>query len=247
MTSAKKRDDGVLRGAATHALPRLLPRSPRQAFAPTLAAVHTAVDAVAASPAAAGYQEGLELGRAAGLQQGLEAAQQRVDDAVKAARQEFEDMAGQRLERFKADASARLAQLEKLLTTFETASTRRVAELETDAIALAYGAVCKVVGAQVAHPATIAGVVQQAMAQLRGSAILAVRMNERDLRALLGDEQGLRLKAAAPQVEWIADAAVGAGGCLVDTTAGSLDARLETQLAALQGLWRTSASEGHAA
>jgi len=161
-----------------------------------------------------------------------------VDEAVKAARLEVEDAARQRLEQFKAEAGTRLAQLEQLLAAFESASARRVAELESDAIALAYGAVCKVLGAQAGHPAAIAGLVQQAMAQLRGSAIVAVRMNERDLRVLLNDEQGRRLRAAAPQVEWIADAAVAAGGCLVDTTAGSLDARLETQLAALQALWR---------
>ena len=28
-----------------------------------------------------------------------------------------------------------------------------------------------------------------------------------------------------------------AGGCLIDTTAGGLDARLDTQLAALRKLW----------
>jgi flagellar assembly protein FliH len=238
VTIDKKRDGGVLRGVATHANPRHLPRSPRQGFVPASPVVHAAVDAAPPTPAQAGYREGLELGRAAGLQQGLEGAQQRVDEAVKAARVEFEEAAKQRLEQFKAEAGARLAQLEQLLAAFESASARRVAELESDAIALAYGAVCKVLGTQAASPAAIAGLVQQAMAQLRGSAIVAVRMNERDLRALLNDDQGRRLRAAAPQVEWIADAAVAAGGCLVDTTAGSLDARLETQLAALQALWR---------
>ena len=246
MTAPKKRDVELLRGVSTHASPRHLPRSPRQGYVPALPAVHGAVDAIAAAPAEAGYREGVELGRAAGFQQGLEGARQRVDEAVNAARMEFEETARQRLEQFKTEAGARLAQLEQLLSAFQSASARRIAELESDTIALAYGAVCKMLGTQAGNPAAIAGLVQQALAQLRGSAIVAVRMNERDLRALLNDDQGRRLQAAAPQVEWTADTAVAAGGCLVDTTAGSLDARLETQLAALQALWRSGGTEASA-
>ena len=239
--TARKKPDGVLRGAATHAQPRSLPRSPRQ----------RAEGAVASSQGVAGvelmaqrspghddgYQQGLEEGRAAGLQEGLHGAQQRVDEAVRKARQDFEGLANQRLEEFKSEAIARLAQLERVLASFETASARRVAELEDDAIALAYGAVCKLMGEQAGGAAAIADVVRQGMAQLRGSTLLAVRMNESDLRTLLGDEQGRRLQAAAPQVKWTADPAVAAGGCLIDTTAGSLDARLDTQLASLRALW----------
>jgi len=238
MNAAKKQPEGVLRGVATQAQPRHLPRAPRHGAAVTT----TMPSGVVPTPARAGefdagYTQGLELGRAAGLQEGLQGAQERIDDAMRTARQEFEQVANQRLQEFKAEAGARLVQLERLLAGFDAAATRRVADLESDAVALAYGAVCKLLGEQAGHAQAIAGIVQQAMAQLRGSTLLAVRMNERDLRALMNDEQGRRLQAAAPQVKWIADAAVATGGCLVDTTAGSLDARLDTQLAALRGLW----------
>lgn len=242
MSAAKKRNDGVLRGAATHALPRPLPRPPRHGAGNAIVSREPTVDAVAisrTSGADAGYQQGLEEGRAAGLREGLQGAQQRVDDAMRAGRQEFEQIANQRLQEFKTEATARLAQLDRLLANFEAASARRVAELEGDAIALAYGAVCKLLGEQASDVPTIAAIVQQAIAQLRGSALLAVRMNDADLRALLGDEQGRRLQASAPQVRWLADVAVTTGGCLIDTTAGSLDARLETQLSALRTLWAT--------
>ncbi len=232
MNTAKKRGDGVLRGAATYAQPRHLPRSPRHAGGGAAAVARPAA-------ADADYRLGLEQGREAGLREGLQDAQQRVDDAVRTARQEFEQVASQRLQEFKTEAGARLAQLERMLAGFEASTARRVAELESDAIALAYGAVCKLLGDQAADVATIAAIVQQGMAQLRGSTLLAVRMNEGDLRALLGDEHGRRLQAAAPQVKWLADAAVTTGGCLIDTTAGSLDARLETQLSALRALWLT--------
>ena len=244
--TARKKPDGVLRGAATHAQPRSLPRSPRQRAEGTAASAQGTAGAELTVPCGPGhgdgYQQGLEEGRAVGLQ----GAQQRVDEAVRKARQDFEGVANQRLEEFKSEASARLAHLERVLASFETATARRVAELEDDAIALAYGAVCKLLGEQAGGAAAIGGIVRQAMAQLRGSTLLAVRMNESDLRTLLGDEQGRRLQAAAPQVKWTADPAVAAGGCLIDTTAGSLDARLEMQLASLRALW-AAAGTGSAA
>lgn len=240
MTVTKKRGDGVLRGAAMHAQPRHLPRAPRHASdASAIGVRKPAATALAPSGADVGFEQGLEEGRSAGMREGLQGAQQRVDEAMRAARKEFEQLAGQRLQEFKAEATARLAQLERVVAGFEVASTRRVEELEADAIALAYGAVCKLLGEQAGDAATIAAIVRQGMAQLRGSSLLTVRMNDSDLRALLGDEQGRRLQASAPQVKWIADAAVTAGGCLIDTTAGSLDARLETQLSALRVLWAT--------
>jgi len=237
VTAGKKRSDGVLRGASTHAQPRHLPRSPRSTSAGPAAVREPADSSALTAPADAGFQQGLEEGRAAGLREGLQGAQQRIDDAMRAARQEFEQLANQRLQEFKSEAGARLAQLERLLTGFDAATARRLSELEADAIALAYGAVCKLLGDQAGDAAAIAAIVQQGMAQLRGSTLLAVRMNDNDLRVLLGDEQGRRLQAAAPQLQWIADATVTAGGCLIDTTAGGLDARLDTQLAALRKLW----------
>ena len=247
MTSTDKPRHGVLRGAATHVQPRTLPRPQRQAGEGASASARETRPASQALARVDGatnsYAQGLEAGRAAGMQQGLEGAQKRVDDATRAARQEVEQVAGQRLQEFKSEANARLAQLERLLANFESAAHQRVGELESDAIALAYGALCKVLGDHARDPATIAAIVRQGMAQLSGSALLAVRMNEVDLRLVLGDEQGRRLQATAPRVKWVADSSVGAGGCLFDTAAGSLDARLETQLAALRVLWASAAAQ----
>ena len=240
MTSPDKRRHGVLRGAMTHVQPRMLHRPQREgAGAP---GAQAASDVIARGPdAAQAYAQALEAGRAEGVQQGLEGAQKRMDEAMRAARQDFEQTAGERLQEFRTEATARLAQLERLLANFESAAQMRVAQLESDAIALAYGALCKVLGDHAREPAMIAAIVRQGMAQLSGSALLAVRMNESDLRMLLGDEQGRRLQAAAPQVRWVADASVVAGGCLFDTQAGSLDARLDTQLATLRTLWASAA------
>lgn len=239
MTSTDKRLHGVLRGAATHTEPRMLPRPLRQAIEGVREASNAGQASAQAADAQA-YAQGLEAGRAAGMQQGLEGAQKRIEDATRAARQEFEQVAGQRLQEFKNEANARLAQLERLLVNFEATAKQRIQAIEADAIALAYGAVCKILGDQGRDPATIAAIVRQGMAQLSGSALLSVRMNDADLQVLLADEHGRRLRAAAPQVKWVADSSVATGGCLFDTAAGSLDARLETQLATLRLLWASS-------
>ncbi|MEP6501873.1 MAG: FliH/SctL family protein [Betaproteobacteria bacterium] len=247
MTAGDKRRHGVLRDTSTHAQPRHLARPTKHSGAsPTPASRQPSAGTLQerATPQDAGYAAGLETGRAAGLQQGLEAAQQRIDDAMRTARHEFEQMAGQRLQEFKAEANARLAQLERVLDGVDQAVAKRLVELESDAVALAYAAVCQLLGEQAGDVTTIARIVTQGMSQLRGSVLLTVRMNEADLRALLADDQGRRLQAAAPQVKWLADAAVTSGGCLFDTTAGSLDARLETQLVALRAIWAAPAGSG---
>ena len=241
----------VLRGAMTHVQPRRLAH-PMRARADVNAASDRAVTVKDATlhrdPTSddAGYAKGREEGHAAGLEQGLSDAKQRVERAMLAARQEFEQLATRRLQDFGAEATARLSQLERLLAGLEPAVTKRLLELETDAVALAYAAVCRILGEQAVQPQGIARVVRQGIEQLRGSELLEIRMNERDLHALSSEEQGRRLQASVPQVKWVADAGVEAGGCIVETTAGRLDARLDTQLDALRSLWTQPRDEGMA-
>lgn len=224
----------VLRGATTHAQPKRLAR-------PRRAAAEVGVAEMAVATIDAGYQAGLAAGHEAGIRQGLVDAQPRVAEAVAAARAEFERTANQRLREFEAEIGTRLGRIDRLLAGLDAALAKRLDELERDAVELAYAAVCKVVGEQAGQGEAVARFVRHGIEALRGAPLLSVRLHEADLRALQAHPQGREVMAGAPQLRWLADAAVPAGGCLFETPSGTLDARLDTQLAALRAAWDAAA------
>jgi len=231
---------GVLRGAATHAQPKRLAR-PRRGGTDLVASEPPV------APVDAGYEEGFAAGREAGLQQGLLDAQPKIAEMQAAARAEFEQAAQRRMREFEGEIESRLGRIDRLLAGLDAALAKRLGELEIDAIELAYAAVCKLVGEQAGQGEAVARMVQHGLQTLGGAPLVAVRMNEVDLRALQRLPQGREMLARAPQVRWLADAAVAAGGCLFDTLSGTLDARLDTQLAALRATWIAAASEARVA
>lgn len=94
---------------------------------------------------------------------------------------------------------------------------------EDTLVEIAHGAVCRILGEQGATRATVERLVREALAGSREQ--LTVRLHPDDV-ALLGPAQDKH--AEAPRL--VADATIKLGGCIVDSTRGSLDARFETQL-----------------
>jgi flagellar biosynthesis/type III secretory pathway protein FliH len=85
-------------------------------------------------------------------------------------------------------------------------------------------------------PAALANIAVEALAAARArSGLVLLRVHPDDLTAINAARPALAARiAAAVELRAIADPAVGRGGCVVETPAGRLDARLETQLAALE-------------
>ncbi len=75
-------------------------------------------------------------------------------------------------------------------------------------------------------------VTRNALRRVVEGGTLRIRVNAEDLPTVRGNrEELLTLVDNIRHVEIIEDRRVGAGGCIVETDAGSIDARLETQLA----------------
>ena len=75
-------------------------------------------------------------------------------------------------------------------------------------------------------------VVRNALRRVVEGGTLRIRVNAEDLQTVRSNrEELLTLVDNIRHVEIIEDRRVGAGGCIVETDAGSIDARLETQLA----------------
>ncbi len=97
----------------------------------------------------------------------------------------------------------------------------------------------KIVGRAVeVEPDALTAIAAQALAASRARAgLIKLRVNPDDRAALERDEARRALLArfeGGVELELVDDAAVTRGGCVVETAAVRLDARLETQLAALE-------------
>ncbi len=151
-------------------------------------------------------EEGLRAGREEGLRQ----AQTQVAEQLTAQQARFQEV---------ADALVQALARERQAT-------------EDAALELAMAALARVLG-EAPDAARVAAVVRQASAQLRDPSQLRIRLAPADLALL--KEAGIDPTALAPQaadVQWVADPAV-QGGCVLQTAAGNLDARLHKQVSAL--------------
>ncbi|MEW5701276.1 MAG: FliH/SctL family protein [Candidatus Zixiibacteriota bacterium] len=68
---------------------------------------------------------------------------------------------------------------------------------------------------------------------------VAVRCHPKDLALIRGEESSASVNLPGSiQVRWLPDEEIGPGGCVLETTLGVIDARVEQQLAILRGaLW----------
>lgn len=174
----------------------------------------------------------------------LDAGNQARDILAAARHQAEAELAGARAEadalRRDAHDSAR-AEVEAEFTETLVAARADAARVHTAAAAaargLAVGMAEKILGRALAlDPEAIAGIAGQALAEARTRAgVVTLRINPDDRAAIEASRPALlRRLATAVELRVVDDATIARGGCVVDTPAGRLDARLATQLAALE-------------
>lgn len=192
------------------------------------AAQRAAHDAAARAGHASGLELGLAEGRARGLVEGREAGREEVEAASRAAA---------------AAVAERLAVLDRLIAGWPAALTQRLEAAEDDMVALSHAALCRLLGERLVTREGVAEYVREAIRRSGGGSLgaggtgrLAVHVHPRDLGALREDGPlAAWLDQHAPGgVLWVGDDRVALGGCLLRSPEGLVDARLETQLEALQ-------------
>ncbi|HEY9899743.1 MAG TPA: FliH/SctL family protein [Pantanalinema sp.] len=179
----------------------LLAEAERRAQALLAAAEAEANDLIERVTRAA-YEDGLAQGRDDGFQEGLAAWQQGIE-AVRAA-----------AEAFNAEREARLG------------------ELEPDLMRLGLIVASKVLLKEPRDAALVKGLVDAAVAKVAGEAVVRVRLNPQDAGHLGPPPPspfGASKPQPAPKFEVVADPLVGAGGCVVETKTGRVDATFATQ------------------
>jgi type III secretion protein L len=141
-----------------------------------------------------------------------------------------------RREGFETGRADGVAEAAVALAAAHTEAARLVAAAGPTAIALAAKMAEKIVGRAVAlAPETMAEIAGEALAACRpGACTVRVRIHPDDLPAVEARRAALEARAPAAALELVADQGVGRHGCVIETAQGRVDARLETQLAALE-------------
>ncbi len=136
-----------------------------------------------------------------------------------------------------AEGAARAAvEAAVILGEARAEAARALAAATPTAIALAAKMAEKIVGRAVAlDEGVLAEIAGEALATCRPDvAALRIRVHSQQLAALEQRRDRLAARAPGAALDLVADDGVGLHGCVIDTPRGRVDARLETQLAALE-------------
>lgn len=147
-----------------------------------------------------------------------EAERRGLEDGAAQAQRVAEDLVQAQVARLQAAAGA-LLQAQGTLAP----------SLQEDAVELAFTIVCRVLGEQAATRAGIYAMLQVQLAALRERRDLTVRLHPADCALMAAAEVD-----GGAALRYVPDAGIELGGCLIDSPAGTLDARLEYQLGQLR-------------
>ena len=157
--------------------------------------------------------EGYRIGRESGYSEGMAAARAELADALMVVQA--------------AALSAQRVRDQLLSTT------------EHEIVELVIEAVRTVIGTRVeTDPTFVLQTVEHAMQRLGNQNVVRLRVNPADLSVVTShlDTHG----GAVQPFEVFGDGSIGIGGCVIDTAAGEIDARLDVQLDALMRALRTA-------
>lgn len=129
--------------------------------------------------------------------------------------------------------SGALDALAKLHESAELAFTTELEQLREACADVVAEAFFKLAGSALLTREAIVGVVGEVLKRVREERELRIHANPQDLPVLRTAEAGIAASLPGRKFTLVADARVEAGGCMVDSALGSLDGRLEVQLAEL--------------
>lgn len=153
-----------------------------------------------------GYEEGLEQGKKAALEQ----MQQNLNDAVMRAEHT--------LHLSQQEAQAMLASAERQIIDIAMSVARKILAREIEE-----------------NPMVVLPIIKTALEKVRDQEQIVIRVNHEDFDMALQAKQDLQKMIGREQALTItADHAVDIGGCMIETPNGTVDARLDTQFEAVQ-------------
>lgn len=133
----------------------------------------------------------------------------------------------------KGEIELALESLKVILKGLDSYKEKLLEDMEPIVVELAYAIAEKVIRAEVkANPEVVLNTVKAALEHVMDREKLIIRVNPDDLNSLKGyRQQLLSVVNGLEGLEIKEDARIARGGCVVETNSGTIDARLEAQLA----------------
>jgi type III secretion protein L len=159
-----------------------------------------------------------------------------ADEYAERARRQADELARQMREQAYAEGYEKgLAELNTHIFSARQTRERVLLETETDLVRLAVKMAEKIIGRELKQsPSTSADIVATALRHARRSDVITIRINPADFPAVDAARAQLDQAGRAQFLDIVADKQVSAGGCLIESDSGTIDAQLETQLRVLE-------------
>lgn len=162
----------------------------------------------------------------------LRGANQSANDLIAEAEAEAENIRRDAYESGREESVQEL--LENILAAREERS-QALHAVEQEVLKLAVKVAGKIIGREIERDETVRGeIVLTALRQARQQEMLTVRVNAADLPLVEKMRERIDQFGRARYLDFVADQAIGTGGCLIESASGTIDARLETQLRVLE-------------
>ena len=162
----------------------------------------------------------------------LRQANEKANDLIETAESAAETIRRDAYESGREEAVREL--LEDVLAAREERA-QALFKIEQDVLKLAVKIAGKIIGREIERDDTTRGeIVLTALRQARQQEMLTVRVNAQDLPLVEKMHERTNASGRARYLDFMADQSVGAGGCLIESESGTIDARLETQLRVLE-------------
>lgn len=130
----------------------------------------------------------------------------------------------------------RVERLLSVIEGIERTKAESESRLAEEAVAIAFESVVKILGRRQASHQAIAEVVEQTRRASSGAEPMVVRVSPDDYEALLVEPVLIELEDQRGAIRLVEDPRVMLGGCIVESSRGTLDARLETQIERLKSV-----------
>ncbi len=132
-----------------------------------------------------------------------------------------------------------VAVLENLIAELTDTRSKLTRQIESEVVALALHIGRKVVGAALqTDPGLVTGIVRDALKNVEDPEKICIRLNPADIERLRNTPAQETLGTHADRVQLEEDNAIEAGGCLVQTEYGDIDARIAKQFEAIEEAFR---------
>ncbi len=131
---------------------------------------------------------------------------------------------------FARESARVLGAMEEMARSSEAAFDRECATLAEGCVDVVAEVLAKITGPALASREAILGAVLTVLNRVKEDRDVTIRVHAHDLPVLQQEEPALTRVLGRRKFALIADTRVTAGGCIVETSAGSLDGRFEVQL-----------------